>query len=213
VGWVNVDEFYEPNVFALVSRTFERNPEAAVVYGNVRQVDVSGEPIRVRGQWRFDFDVCRIQTPIITNCAAFFRRDRLVACGGFDPSWHCLMDWEMFIRLMRGGQKWVRLKRVLGNFGMHRQSKTATMQPTFAAEQRRLREREFPGMSDEEFERRRLTQFKRMRRHMLLDGVLFEKAWFKLVRQRRYAAYFGDPGVRLPVISRMIDWVYPERRE
>lgn len=211
IGWINVDEFYEPGIFRAVSDAFEQNPDAVLVYGNFRRVTPDGKTIRVNRQWRFDYDVCRTVTPTAANCAAFFRRDRLIDVGGFDSSWECIMDWEMFIRLMRGPKSWVRLDRVLGNFTMHRQSKTAMIQPKFAAEMKRLRQREFPELDDAAFDRMKRTQIRRMKRHMLLDGVIFEKVWFKLARQRHFAAYFGDSGVRLPVFSRLLDMLSPPR--
>lgn len=209
VGWLNADEFYEPNVLSHVRDAFAANADTVLVYGDVRRVDAQGEQIRINRQWRFDFDVCRIQTPIIINCGAFFRRDRLLEVGGFDSTWQYLMDWEMYIRFMRGGQKWTKLRRVVGNFTMHERSKTATAQPGFEAEIQRLQHREFPDWTQEQIDAHKKRQHQRMVSHMMLDGVLFEKAWFKLVRQRQYAHLFGDSGARLPVISRMLDIVIP----
>ncbi|MCC6581416.1 MAG: glycosyltransferase [Phycisphaeraceae bacterium] len=212
IGWLNADEFYEPGALDHVRAAMDKHPDAELVYGNVRRVDAEGHAIRVNRQWRFDYDVCRIQTPIIINCGAFFRRQRLIDRGGFDPSWHYILDWEMYIRYMRGKPKWLRLKQVLGNFTMHAQSKTATSQEAFEAEIQRLRQREFPGWTPQQIDAEKRRQHARMMQHMLLDGVLFEKAYFKLVRQRNYAHLFGDPGVRVPVVSRVLDLVAPVRK-
>lgn len=209
IGWLNVDEYYDKNIFGAVCRAFEQNPKSDVVYGDHRRVFASGQTLRVNRQWRFDFDVCRIQTPIMISCSTFFRREKLLACGGFDPSWHFLMDWELYIRFMRGGTKWVRLKRVLGNGSMHELSKTATNQADFNREVERLRQREFPGLSAEDLSRLQARQIRRMKWHMLLDGVIFEKIWFKAFRQRYYSAYFGDPGTRIPLLTPFLDLVAP----
>lgn len=209
IGWLNVDEYYEPKVFRLVEEAFRRNPRAAVVYGDFRRVEPDGTPIRVNRTWRFDYEVCRIQTPIIMNCSAFFRRDRLVEVGGFDASWQYIMDWELYIRFMRGGQRWVRLPHVLANFTMHPASKTASSQDKFNAEIGRLRAREYPDLNDQQFAAAKQRQFRRMQWHMFQDGVLLGKIWFKLVTQRRYSEYFGSDGSRLPVISHIIDVFAP----
>jgi glycosyltransferase involved in cell wall biosynthesis len=209
VGWLNTDEYYEPNIFKLVANEFEKHPNAVVVYGDHRQVLATGEVIRVNRHWRFDYDVCRVQTPIITNCAAFFRRDRLIECGGFDPKYHYCMDWDLYIRLMRGNQGWCRLRRILSNFTMHPVSKTATAPEKFMAEIWDIRHREFPGMTDAQIEALRLRQVRRMKRHMLLDGVLLGKVWFKLVKERHYPQLFGFQSYRMPVISKVIDWLDP----
>ena len=207
VGWLNADEFYEPGAFDIVRRAAAANPDAAVIYGDFKRVLRNGDVIRTNRTWRFDYEVCRIQTPIIMNCAAFFSRQALVACGGFDPTWHCLMDWELYLRLLRGGAKAVRVREVLGNFTMHPASKTASAPEKFSAEIRRLRHREFPGLTEAAAERKRLLQLWRMRAHMLADGVIWEKVWFKIARQWRYADYFGSDGVRVPVLSPALGFI------
>lgn len=209
VGWLNVDEFYEQNIFARVAEVFETNPDVVLVYGDFRRVLPDTTAFRVNRQWRFDYEVCRIKAPIVMNCAAFFRRDRLIDCGGFDASWYFVMDWELYMRFMQGDQKWVHLKKILGNFTMHKLSKTSSAQDILREEIKQLRARQFPSWDECQIERWLRRQARRAAWHMLLDGVLWEKMWFKLFRQRHYAAYFGDPGVRLPVVSRLLDWAIP----
>jgi glycosyltransferase involved in cell wall biosynthesis len=207
VGWLNVDEYYEPRIFRKIIDAFERSPDAMVVYGDFRRVTADGATIRINRQWRFDYAVCQVQTPIMFNCAAFFRRDRLMECGGFDVSWTYLLDWELYIRFMRGNQGWVKLNEVLGNFTMHPQSKTATSRAGFDREIQRLHLREFPGWSPEQIERHRRRQEWRMRYHMLLDGVIAEKIWFKLVRQKLYGGVFGIDDKDIPLLSPLLRWI------
>ena len=209
IGWINTDDYYEPNIFGRVAEEFERHPRAVIVYGDHRQVTASGEQIRLNRHWRFDYEVCKVQTPIITNCAAFFRRDRLIECGGFDPRYHYCMDWELYIRLMAGNQQWRQIRHPLGCMTMHLLSKTATSTEKFMREIWEIRRRYFPGWSDDEIERYRKRQERRMKWHMLLDGVFFEKVWFKFVTERHYTQYFGGTPPRLPLVSRMIDRLDP----
>lgn len=211
VGWLNVDEYYEPRIFRKVIDAFERTPQTAIVYGDFRRVTADGSTIRINRQWRFDYAVCQIQTPIIQNCAAFFRRDRLIECGGFDPTWHYLLDWELYIRFMRGNQRWVKLNETLGNFTMHVQSKTSSAPSGFEREIERLRKREFPEWTPEMIAKHKRKQEQRMKYHMLLDGVLLEKVWFKLVRQKKYEDLFGMPGVEVPVVSPLLRWISGEK--
>jgi glycosyltransferase involved in cell wall biosynthesis len=225
VGWSNSDEYYEPNVFGLVRDAFEKNPRAVLVYGDFRRVTPDGQEIRINRQYRFDYDVARIYSPIFANCAAFFRRDRMLEVGGFDASWDYIMDWEFYIRFMRGGQQWVRLPRILGNFTMHPMSKTAiahdfsaagtkksSFQERFAQEMKRLHEREFPGASEEQLRTMRRKQMRRAMWMMARDGVLMEKIWFKVFRQRHYAKYFGETDERVPVVSKLLDWISPVKQ-
>jgi glycosyltransferase involved in cell wall biosynthesis len=207
VGWLNVDEYYESGIFPGIIETFQKSPEAVLVYGDFRRVTADGGTIRVNRQWRFDFSVCQVQTPIIQNCASFFRRDRLLECGGFDASWHYLLDWELYIRFMRGNQKWVKLDKILGNFTMHPQSKTSSAPGGFKREMQRLHSREFPGWTPVQVEKYKRKQEWRMRYHMLLDGVIAEKVWFKLVRQYKYKDLFQSPSKGVPMLSPLLRWL------
>lgn len=211
VGWLNVDEYYEPNILGRVVEEFREHPELALVYGDYRRVTADGVTIRINRQWSFDYGICQARTPIIANCASFFSRQRVIDCGGFDASWHYLLDWEFFIRFMRGNQRWVKSNQILGNFTMHPQSKTSSAPGGFVREIQRLREREFPGWSGEKIEKHLLKQDRRMLLHMLLDGVIAEKIWFKLVRQRKYKDLFGMPGVEVPVLSPFLRWISREK--
>jgi glycosyltransferase involved in cell wall biosynthesis len=212
VGWLNVDEYYEPQIFGRVSEAFRKSPEVVLVYGDFRRVKADGVAIRVNRQWRFDHSVCQVQTPIIQNCAAFFRRNRLIECGGFDASWNYLLDWELYVRFMKGNQRWVKLDAIVGNFTMHAQSKTATARIGFDREIERLRQREFPGWSPRQIERHRRKQEWRMRYHMLLDGVIAEKIWFKLVRQAKYNDIFAMRNNDIPLLSPFLRWITGENR-
>ncbi|MCE9591745.1 MAG: glycosyltransferase [Planctomycetes bacterium] len=213
IGWINVDEYYEPNIFGLVARAFEENAMAVLVYGDYNRVDPNGKLIRVNRQYSFDYDICRVAAPIVMNCAAFFRRDRLIEVGGFDASYQFMMDWEMYVRLMRGNQGWVRLKKVLANFTMHTASKTSTLQETLYREVRRMKTREFPGVPEVEMVRKVKRAQRHMKWLMLKDGVFFEKVWFNVFRRRHFNAYFGDAATyRIPLLTPLLDIIDPVKK-
>ena len=213
VGWLNVDEYYEPHIFGKVVQAFNESPDAVLVFGDVRRVTADGSTIRINHQWRFDYKVCQVVTPIVFNCAAFFRRQHLLDCGGFDASWQYLMDWELYLRFMRGDQKWIRLNSTtLANFTMHPGSKTSLALAGFRSEIHRLHEREFPNWSQDQIHEHKRKQEWRMRYHMMLDGVIMEKIWFKVVRQRKYRDLFGGlPGKEIPVLSPFLRWISGEK--
>lgn len=218
VGWLNADDYYQPNILRRVAEAFDSNPEAVLVYGDYNVVLEDGTIIRRNRPSRFDYDICLYASCIFTNAAAFFRRDRLVECGGFDASYQFAMDWEMYLRFMRGNRSWVRIPQTLANFRLHRASKTSRQGDIAQAEMLRMRERERPGLSPEEWHRRTAHASRKMRWHLLADGRIFEKVWFQIFRRRHYAEYFGDQGVTIPIpvvgplLHRFLDVVDPVQR-
>jgi glycosyltransferase involved in cell wall biosynthesis len=214
IGWLNADEFYEPNILGMIQKAFEKRPDAVVVYGNFNRVTETGRRIRTTRTWRFDYDVCSIQTPIIMNCAAFFRRDAILACGGFARELRYIMDWELYTRLMAGENrtKWVRINKTLANFTMHATSKTVSEHDGFGKEIGEMRARFFPNLTPEQMWELQKKQGGRMMWHMFLDGVIFEKIWFKIFRQRHYQGYYSDPGRVVPILTPFLNWIDPPKK-
>ena len=201
IGWLNADEYYEPDIFDLVARQFEQDPDLCVVYGGINLVLTSGQRIRTSYPARFDYEICAFNSPIITNCAAFFRRDRLVSCGGFDTSYQFAMDAEMYLRFMKGGAKWKRILSPLANFTLHPASKTSTMQQVMREETMRMRRREFPHYSDRQFRQAWKRASRRLQWSLLRDGLIWEKLWFNTAIRPRYKNYFGDEGPQIPIVG------------
>lgn len=213
VGWLNSDEFYRPGALSIAAAAFECDRDVMLVYGNYDRVTETGELVRHTKSWRFDYDVCRVQTPIIMNCAAFFNRQRLLDCGGFARDYHYIMDWELYTRFMDHSVKYVRLRQALAEFTVHPQSKTVTNPERFREELARMRRALFPDYSEQQIHAEYRRQYRRMKWHMLLDRALPEKIWWQLVRRRHYQRYFGPPTKHVPVLSALIDLLDPVRSD
>jgi glycosyltransferase involved in cell wall biosynthesis len=204
VGWLNADEYYEPSVFGAVEREFADDPSLDLVYGAINLVLSDGRRIRTSHPARFDYEVCAFNSPIITNCAAFFRRDRLLSCGGFDPSYQFAMDAELYLRYMKGSVRWKRLRRPIANFTLHPASKTSTMQDVMREETIRMRRRQFPALSDAELHAAWKRAKRRLQWSLVCDGLIFEKVWFNTFVRPRYRDYFGDDGPKIPLIGDLV---------
>ena len=98
VAWINSDDFYFPGAIASAVKAFEANPEAGMVYGDTVAVDENGEFIHFPkyAQW----DLKELLTfNIIGQPAVFMRRDVLLKAGFLDPSFHFLLDHQLWIRM------------------------------------------------------------------------------------------------------------------
>jgi glycosyltransferase involved in cell wall biosynthesis len=196
IGWLNVDEFYEPQAVRLALETFGRRPAAVAVYGDFRRISASGAQIRVNRQWKYDRNIGRIVTPIIQNCAGFFRRERLLEINAFArEDLQYVMDWDLYIELMKDGGEAVYVPHLLGNFTMHALSKTSQAQDGFEREIRQLQRRQFPGASDRRIALLHRYHHARMALHMARTGILWDKMRFKLFEQLKFEQEYGSPGV------------------
>lgn len=98
VAWLNSDDFYFPGAVASAVNAFEAHPEAGLVYGDTVAVDEKGEAIHYPkyAQWNLE-DLLKFN--VIGQPAVFMRRETLLKAGFLDPSFHFLLDHQLWIRM------------------------------------------------------------------------------------------------------------------
>jgi glycosyltransferase involved in cell wall biosynthesis len=100
VAWLNSDDYYMPDAIAFAVRAFEQNPQAGLVYGNVLSVDGQSQAFNLQTFHPYDlFDLMSFR--IISQPAVFMRRTILDQAGLLDPSFHCLLDHHLWLRMAR----------------------------------------------------------------------------------------------------------------
>ena len=98
IAWINSDDFYYPGAIASAVKAFDAHPEAGLVYGDTVAVDEKGEFIHFPkyAQWGLE-DLLTFN--IIGQPAVFMRRGVLLKAGFLDPSFHYLLDHQLWIRM------------------------------------------------------------------------------------------------------------------
>jgi glycosyltransferase involved in cell wall biosynthesis len=98
VAWINSDDFYFPGAVASAVKAFDAHPYVGLVYGDTVAVDENGETIHFPkyAQWSLE-DLLTFN--IIGQPAVFMRRDVLSKAGFLDPSFHFLLDHQLWIRM------------------------------------------------------------------------------------------------------------------
>ncbi len=105
VAWLNSDDIYLPGTVAAAVRALQEHPQAALVYGDMLAVDENGQVInRLRYRPLRLTDLLCFQ--IIGQPAVFMRREALARAGPLDPSYHCLLDHHLWIRMAAQGPIW-----------------------------------------------------------------------------------------------------------
>jgi glycosyltransferase involved in cell wall biosynthesis len=97
----------------------ETRPEVAVVGFRMTEVDEEGRELHPRVTFAAgDVNGALLRFNPISNSCAAFRREAVLAVGGFDESYTCTVDWDLWLRI---ADRWVvhTLDEVLGVRRMH----------------------------------------------------------------------------------------------
>ena len=100
VAWMNSDDLYLPGAITQAVATLQAEPEVGMVFGDAITIDADGKPINklIFGDWGLE-ELARFR--IICQPAVFMRRSVLENAGYLDPSYHLLLDHQLWIRLAR----------------------------------------------------------------------------------------------------------------
>jgi glycosyltransferase involved in cell wall biosynthesis len=100
VAWLNSDDYYLPGAIARAVQTFEKNPQAGLVYGNVLSVDADSTPFNLQTFQPYTLNDL-LAFNIISQPAVFMRRSVLEQAGLLNESYHCLLDHHLWLRMAK----------------------------------------------------------------------------------------------------------------
>jgi len=149
IGWQNSDDVYLPGAFsqfrALLAADQAACNVADIYFGN--QVVMGPEDQVLYGKifGPFQLDYLLYAGWNITNQSSFFSRKKIQEIGGFDASLQYAMDFDFYVRLARGGARFVWHDAYWGGFRIHDFSKGSTLHATRDREYIRLRGRYVSG--------------------------------------------------------------------
>ena len=98
VGWVKSDDLYEPGALDEAAQALDNNPQAGIVYADVRSIDSHGNTFNVMRYADYGLDglLC---FKIIGQPGAFMRRSVLEQAGYLDMAFDLLLDPMLWIRM------------------------------------------------------------------------------------------------------------------
>lgn len=136
VGFVNSDDCLLPGAVASAVRVLTENPGIDVVYGRGLVIDSEGKRLRPFPTQAFQPEVF-VEHCFICQPAAFWRRALHDRFGYFSTEFGHTLDYEFWLRLMRGGVRF-----------MHVEEEWACARDHGAAKSRRLRGEIFREIRD-----------------------------------------------------------------
>lgn len=157
VGWQNSDDVYFPGVFAQLAEAARRWPRAELVIGDMQLIDEQDSMIRDLRYVRPTYSALLAEGMVLTNQAAFWRRDLHARIGWLDETLHFAFDYEWFLRVVRASNEVQHVPHFWGGLRYHDATKTSSSQSKFAEESRKILDgRELPGWKKRFYQVRRL---------------------------------------------------------
>lgn len=138
VCWQNSDDIFYPQAFHTIAKIVKRNTKAILVVGNMMLIDEYDREIRDVCYVRPTYRSILAEGMVLTNQAAFWKRDVHKVIGYFDETLNYGFDYEWFLRLLNYG-KAIHINRIFGALRMHNESKTYKMQIYFDEEYEKIR--------------------------------------------------------------------------
>jgi len=201
IAWLNSDDVYQPGTLQTVAAAFAQNPTTGIIYGDVLSID---ENSRVFNRQTFQpanlADLMAFN--IISQPAVFMRRAVLEQAGFLDPTYHLLLDHQLWLRMARLAPL-IYLPQTLAAARYHAEAKNLARTADFGREAFRLVEwmRADPRFSTlfEQNHRRILAGAHRLDAFYLLDGGFYADSLAAYARAFRY-----NPGVALRESHRIL---------
>jgi glycosyltransferase involved in cell wall biosynthesis len=124
-AWVNSDDILFPGCLTEIGRSYVQNGEPDLISANVAYIDKDScitRFVRLPQQSRFLLSqgIWHVSAPVVFFKASLFR-----AIGGLDLNYHLAMDLDMWLRMMKRGARVHHIKKYLGAYRWHRDTKTA----------------------------------------------------------------------------------------
>jgi len=157
VAWQNSDDIFYPDAFRHIGDAARRRPQARLIIGDINLIDESDRVIREMKYVRPTYEALLAEGMVLTNQAAFWRRDLHSRIGYLNESLHYGFDYEWFLRILKDARGAIHLPYCLGALRYHDATKTSRSQALFDAEYVSIRAgREIPEWKKNIYRARRL---------------------------------------------------------
>jgi glycosyltransferase involved in cell wall biosynthesis len=124
-AWQNSDDRYLPGTFEFVAQVFKKHPEIDLFFGGWNFIDENGVFMSARHLKHYSLTKLRAGSMIPAQPAVFFRRNAIKIAGNLNIQKHQVMDYDLYVRIATRENVLI-IDRVLGEFRIHKRSKTVS---------------------------------------------------------------------------------------
>ncbi len=97
LGWLNSDDRLAPGALEQVARAFRSNRSAAMIYGDIQEIDAHGRPVHLKHMAGFGLSLLLLGKNM-GQPGVFITRRAHEALGGLDEQLHYALDFDYFLR-------------------------------------------------------------------------------------------------------------------
>lgn len=126
VGWQNSDDIFLPYSFVNVANAYQQNKNIDLFFGNILFLNEIDEIINDLRFVPFNYYSLLYEGTVLSNQAAFWKRELFEKYGFFNEKYQFCMDYEFWVRI-GNNCKFHFIHEYLGGFRLHRTSKTTTI--------------------------------------------------------------------------------------
>jgi glycosyltransferase involved in cell wall biosynthesis len=143
IAFLDSDDAWLPNYLEVMVRTLEENPKAAAAFPDVVVFGGSSEDGRVLRVPGAQQDPITFESLVVgrswINAGATVRREILIGYGMFDSSFRQVEDFELWVRMLHGGEQIIYVPEVLTRYRRWDGSLSSNHRKMFATQLRVLR--------------------------------------------------------------------------
>jgi glycosyltransferase involved in cell wall biosynthesis len=134
VAWQNSDDIFYPGTFIQLAECASRKPAAGLIIGDMSMIDVDDQVLRDIKYVRPTYWAMLAEGMVLTNQAAFWRRELHQQLGYLREDLHFGFDFEWFLRILESSVRAEHVREMWGGLRMHQATKTAQSQSGFMRE-------------------------------------------------------------------------------
>ena len=134
VAWQNSDDIFYPGTFIQLAECASRKPDAGLIIGDMNMIDVHDQVLRDIKYIRPTYGAMLAEGMVLTNQAAFWRRELHSKLGYLREDLHFGFDFEWFLRILESAVRAEHVRGMWGGLRMHQATKTAQSQSDFTRE-------------------------------------------------------------------------------
>jgi glycosyltransferase involved in cell wall biosynthesis len=141
LSFLNSDDLLMPHALEQIAAVFAAHPTVDFVFGDVQHIAADGALMLIGHGKPFTLQEALISAFPMTQQGAVWRREVFATLGGFDESFHYIMDYDFWIRAHLAGFSLHYAAGVRAKFRLHGESKSVSQQPRFLHDWSRMVEK------------------------------------------------------------------------
>ena len=123
IGWVNSDDYLEPNIFNTIYQEFNNNPLIDWIVGNLNVDDLNTKSLTTINSPEITYENLLKNPDIVKQPATFIRKKIIEQVGGWNKKLFMVMDFDLWIRISKLSNP-KKINQTFANFVIHPNQKT-----------------------------------------------------------------------------------------